>query len=154
MAAETTNEVIRILRYVWLTYIKPDIVKLYYSPVFGASLTSEGCIGTLTIFLLNLGIIPFYVPRRSSINWIRGDKFNSIFSDFFSQQLCFQENSNKDLKIENFYLEYMTKSGKSGQFKIEEPLRKSIFTDVDIENREVNQFLEDRIFFWIQWKHG
>lgn len=151
IAAQTSEEVIRILKYIWRLYLKPDLVKMSFHSAFGVGLPRPYTIGKLAICLLNLGIKPYYTaaPDMSEpFDTIDLDKPANVFSNGFRYRLSFPSRSPAPFKIENFHLEYREeRSADFERLKLPEISFKSIFSDVDIENRSVNLFPESRIYF-------
>lgn len=148
VSARTSDEVIRILNHIWRLYAKPDFIKMSYSPAFGATLSQERCIGKLAICLLNLGITPFYSPTVRVDDQIDARQFNTIFSRNFCSQLYLHHSKKSQFKIKSFYLEYSdTDNSGFDRLRNKIPSYKSIFTGIDIENKNVNYFLKSRIFF-------
>jgi hypothetical protein len=148
ISARTGDEVIRILKYIWRSYIKPDLVKLNYNSAFGANASHQGCMGKLPIFMLNLGIIPFYVPTPETVGTVDLESFSCVFSEPLCRLLWLRSPQEIDFKIENFYLEYRRRSDSNFEkLKVQVSYFKSIFADVDLENREVNNFMEHKVLF-------
>lgn len=147
----TGDEVVRILKHLWLSYVKPDLVKLTYHSAFGASLSMKRCIGRLPIFMLNLGITPLYASgglSTSPIPGIHSGQIGSLFSDALSRRLNFGNNQPSNLIPESVYIEYR-QCGDEDYTRLRLPERyiRSIFNGLNLENREVGRFMANRIFF-------
>lgn len=103
---QTSDETLRILKEVWESHPIPDALKLDNDSAFGANLNHRGCIGKVSIALLNLGVTPIYVAQRSP--WSNGsvEGFNSIFSKKYCNKLHFSDEEELSVKIKQFNLEY------------------------------------------------
>ncbi len=142
------DEVVRVLRYTWGRYRIPDFVKMPYNRAFGVNFGHDRCVGSLTLFLLNLGIIPFYVPVErnfENVDLFDGEK---IFSAEFSNRLAIGNKQCNGYKIESFYMEY---SGNQdifpGETKQKIKFPHSLLAEELIKNRNVKDFPNPFIYF-------
>lgn len=150
---QSLDDVSRVLKYIWHKFKRPDLVKMNYHSVFGAAPSQPGCIGMLTLYFLNLGIIPFYSPLPEGVGDIDLGGKNKVFSEIFCRKLDFTHADATALKIDNFHLEYRQKKDVgSRKIKIEEPPFGSVFNGIDLENRKVDHFVQDKILFNVEVK--
>lgn len=145
---QTCKEVIRILKDIWKTNPIPDVVKIDNDNAFGAHSTHDMCIGKLTLFLLNLGVMPLYIAPRSPWNNGENEGFNSVFSKKFWNRLQFTDEDEIDIKIKDFNIAYE----KYSKLISNNPVNKSPkfisdFADANYENRKVNKFKMNNIYF-------
>jgi hypothetical protein len=146
--SRTTDEVVKILKHTWSSYKKPDLVLLGYHRALGVNLSHRGCLGRLGLFFLNLGILPFYAPAPQSRIETGTVEWRSLLAAPFYRYLTVPGQKAADYRIESFYLECRKRGGGDGaRLKIGEPLLRSIFAKVDVDNKEVGRFGADRIFF-------
>jgi hypothetical protein len=149
--SQTGEEVLRVLSYIWHHFRKPDLLKMGYHPVFGASPSQPACIGKFTVNLLNSGIIPFYSPLPDDGVNIDLDPLANVFSEPFCRNLRIAGSNVDEMKIDNFYLEYRRRGGGDHrQLKIKDPDFRSAFAGVDLENRRVDRFLQNKILFRVK----
>lgn len=148
IASQTCDEVIRTLKYIWQTFLKPDLIKFNYNSTFGGNLSRERHLGRLAIFLLNLGITPLYTSLPETNGNIDLEEFGNTFSETFYRNLCRPFQQKNDLKIERFYLEYGSRTDPHGdELRNPFPSFRNAFKGTNLENRHVNRFQENRIFF-------
>ena len=145
---QTCKEVIRILKDIWKTNPIPDVVKVDNDNAFGAHSTHDMCIGKLTLFLLNLGVMPLYIAPRSPWNNGENEGFNSVFSKKFWNRLQFTDEDEIDIKIKDFNIAYE----KYSRLISNNPINKSPkfisdFIDINYENKNVNKFKTNNIYF-------
>jgi transposase len=144
----TSSEVIRQLKSLLRSYVRPDIVKMSYHPTFGVNIAQQSCVGDLTLFLLNLGIKPFYSIPWDTQLYVDTGWFERIFLNVFSTKVQFGPGKEDEVDIENLYLEYRKKwDPVSRDVETKNPLFINAFTDEELKNRHVGRFLESNIFF-------
>ena len=144
----TSSEVIKLLKSLLRSYVRPDIVKMSYHPAFGVNIAHQACIGDLTLFLLNLGIKPFYSIPWDTQLYVDAGWFERIFLNVFSTKIYFGPGRQEEVDIEGFYLEYRKKwDPVSRDIETKNPLFINAFTDEELKNRYINRFLESNIFF-------
>ncbi len=149
--SQTGEEVFRVLRYIWSHFKKPDLLKMSYQTVFGARPSQPGCIGMFTLNLLNLGIIPFYSPLPDDAFNLDLDPLGNVFSDPFCRKMGIAGSNMEEMKIDNFHLEYRKRrGGDHRQLKIKDPDFRSVFAGVDLENRRVDRFLQNKILYRVK----
>lgn len=155
----TWEEVIRVLQYVWRLYAKPDLLRMSFNPAFGGNLSPRRCLGKLPIFLLNMGVIPFYSSAPDLYPNMDLHKFSNVFSSQFGRLLNFQKGNNKELRVKNFYLEY----NKRSEQKLEKLLPKlslpgKVSGSIDLANKHIDHFRVNKIFFFrkvkSEWAEG
>lgn len=148
VSAQNCDEVMRILKYTFCNYVKPDLIKLNYNSAFGANLSRAKCIGRLPIFLLNSGIVPFYAQASCPDYGFDVGPIANVFTEPFSKLLSFPHKQDLEFKLENLYLEYRGKSDSSFlKLKVEEFSFQDVFSDDRLENRNVYRFLKGTIYF-------
>nr|CBH38481.1 hypothetical protein BSM_19580 [uncultured archaeon] len=132
------------------THPIPEILKIDNDSAFGANLPHERHIGKLAFFLLNLGVYPLYVAPRSPWNNGQVEGFNSVFSKKFWNKLQFSDEQEIDIKINDFNVAYE----KYSRLVSNNPERKEKdikyiddFKDANLENKCVEQFKADKIYF-------
>lgn len=145
---QTSREAIKILKEIWETNPIPDVVKVDNDNAFGAHSTHPMCIGKLTLFLLNIGVSPLYIAPRSPWNNGENEGFNSVFSKKFWNKLQFTDEDEVDIKINDFNIAYE----KYTKLISNNPLNKSPkfiseFLDINFENRNVDKFKVNNIYF-------
>ncbi len=148
ISGQTSNEVIRILKEIWKNNPIPDVVKIDNDNAFGAHSTHPMCIGKLTLFFLNIGIMPLYIAPRSPWNNGENEGFNSVFSKKFWNKLQFTDENEIDIKIKDFNIAYE----KYTKLISNNPLNKSPkfmndFSDINFENRKASRFKSNNIYF-------
>ncbi len=148
VSGQTSREVIRVLKTIWNNHAVPDLVIMNYAPAFGANLSQRRCIGKVTLFLLNLGIKPFYTSSERECRKKSEREGDRIFSDGFWRTLSSDGKHKKNIKIERFFLRYsgepdIHSTGKTAASSIP----KIVLKYWDIENRNIDQLPESRIYF-------
>jgi len=147
---QTTKETITALKEIWKTHPIPEILKIDNDSAFGANLSHAKYIGKLAFFLLNLGVYPLYIAPRSPWNNGQVEGFNSVFSKKFWNKLQFSDEQEIDIKIEDFNVAYEKYSRLvSNNLELKEKDIKHIddFKDVNLENKRVEHFKADKIYF-------
>lgn len=148
ISGQTADETIRILKRVWEDYYVPEVLKVDNDSAFGTHLSHERSIGKLTLMLLNLGVKPLYVAPRSPWNNGEVEGFNSIFSSKFWNRLNFENQTELDIKIKEFNVEYEKYSNLiSNNPEVKTRKKLSDFTDTDLENKTVSKFKCKEIYF-------
>lgn len=148
VSAMSCDEVVKVLKYTWTQYRMPDFVQMPYHSVFGANLVHERCIGNLALFLLNVGVVPVYVPVERDAENV--DLFNGegIFSHEFCDCLAMGSDRGSGLKIDSFYLEYRDSKGNSGQeIKLSKPAIERLKGEDFLKNRVVKNFPYPYLYF-------
>ena len=147
---QTAEETITALKKILKTHPIPEILKIDNDSAFGANLPHERHIGKLAFFLLNLGVYPLYVAPRSPWNNGQVEGFNSVFSKKFWNKLQFSDEQEIDIKIKDFNVAYE----KYSRLVSNNPERKEKdikyiddFKDANLENKCVEQFKADKIYF-------
>ncbi|MEA2052362.1 MAG: hypothetical protein U9O90_06025 [Euryarchaeota archaeon] len=147
---QTAEETITALKEILKTHPIPEILKIDNDSAFGANLPHERHIGKLAFFLLNLGVYPLYVAPRSPWNNGQVEGFNSVFSKKFWNKLQFSDEQEIDIKIKDFNVAYE----KYSRLVSNNPERKEKdikyiddFKDANLENKCVEQFKADKIYF-------
>ncbi len=143
----TCHEVKKILKSIMARYVRPDILKMSYHPVFGVNLPQKGFLGNLAFFLLNLGINPFYSIPRNIRDHAEVDWFKRTFSDTFFTHLHFGHKQVKELEVQNYYMEYRSKSDTLRDITTKNPYFINAFTEEDLKNRHVDHLLTNHVFF-------
>ena len=148
IGAQTSREVINILKEIWKNNPIPDVVKVDNDNAFGAHSTHPMCIGKLTLFLLNIGVMPLYIAPRSPWNNGENEGFNSVFSKKFWNKLQFTDENEIDIKIKDFNIAYE----KYTKLISNNPPNKSPrfirdFSNINFENINVNKFRSNNIYF-------
>jgi len=147
---QTTEETITALKEIWKMHPIPEILKIDNDSAFGGNLPHERHIGKLAFFLLNLGVYPLYIAPRSPWNNGQVEGFNSVFSKKFWNKLQFSDEQEIDIKIEGFNVAYEKYSRLvSNNPELKEKGIKHIddFKDVNLENKCVEHFRADKIYF-------
>lgn len=146
---QTSNETLRVFKDVWQSYPIPDAIKFDNDSAFGAHLSHKGCIGKVSIALLNLGVIPIYVAPRSPWNNGSVEGFNSIFSKKFWNKLNFSDEEDLSLKIKQFNLEYEKYTDLVGNnIAVESPVYLTgQEEDKALDNKKVQKFKANKIIF-------
>jgi hypothetical protein len=150
VSARTQEEVIRVLKYIWSTCRRPELVRLSDAPPFGAGLSNERCIGNLGLCLLNLGISPFYAPARLPRPGTGPGQLGDLFSEAFLGHLYFRVPGEAGFRLENFHLEYTRGKGDFGRLRLDSPFREAVFSDFHLTNRQVNRLSAQRVFFCVE----
>ncbi len=146
----STDEVIRILRHTWKDYEVPDILTMGNHAAFGTNTGNTRRIGELTFFLLNLGVIPLYLPPRMRFANLGPEKFNMAFSEKFLRCLDFKRGNGEGVEIDHFHLEYRKKQDDiPDKIKNRNPFFLNAFTDQDLKNRDCKGFRAKEIFFCV-----
>ena len=147
---QTAEETITALKKILKTHPIPEILKIDNDSAFGANLPHERHIGKLAFFLLNLGVYPLYVAPRSPGDNGQVEGFNSVFSKKFWNKLQFSDEQEIDIKIKDFNVAYE----KYSRLVSNNPERKEKdikyiddFKDANLENKCVEQFKADKIYF-------
>lgn len=141
------HEVKEKLKSIMTRYVRPDILRMSYHPVFGVNLSQSNCFGNLTFFLLNLGINPLYSVPKSIRCHREVDWFKRVFSDTFFTQLHFGHRQIKEIEVQNLYLEFRRKSDKPQDIRTKNPYFINAFTEEDLLNRHIDHFLTHHVFF-------
>ncbi len=147
---QTTEETITALKEIWKTHPIPEILKIDNDSAFGANLPHERYIGKLAFFLLNLGVYPLYIAPRSPWNNGQVEGFNSVFSKKFWNKLHFSDEQEIDVKIEGFnvaYEKYSRLVSNNPELKEKDIKYIDDFKDVNLENKCVERFKTDKIYF-------
>jgi hypothetical protein len=141
-------EVMRILKSILHRYVRPDIVKMSGHSAFGANVPQPASIGSLTFFLLNLGIKPFYstIELYGEPMWPR--RSGTIFSPAFLERLRFDDQERGEIEPGNFSLEYKETGLTDEHIKTKNPLFMKAFSEDDLANRQLSRFLATDIFFY------
>lgn len=148
IGGQTSKEAIRILKDVWKSNPFPDVVKIDNDNAFGAHSTHPMCIGKLTLFLLNIGIIPLYIAPRSPWNNGENEGFNSVFSKKFWNKLQFTDEEEIDIKIKDFNIAYEKYTKLiSNNPPQESPKFMKDLSGINFENRKVNKFMAHNVYF-------
>ncbi len=148
IGGQTTEECIKVLTELWQTYPMPDVLKVDNDSAFGANLSHKRCIGKMTLFLLNYGIIPIYVAPRSPWNNGNVEGFNSVFSRHFWNRLQFSNEQEIDINITRFNLEYEKYTMLTENNPADAPIKYiNNFNDVNIDNKFVSNFKVHKIYF-------
>jgi hypothetical protein len=148
VSAMSCDEVIKVLKYTWTQYRIPDFVQMPYHSIFGANLVHERCIGNLALFLLNIGVVPVYVPVERGAENV--DLFNGegIFSHEFCDCLAMGNDRRDGLKIDSFYLEYRNnKDGGGQEIKLRKPAIDRLKAEGFLKNRSVKNFPYPYLYF-------
>ena len=150
--ARSGDEVKKTMRYVWLRYVKPDVIRMNMHPAFGAGISRPRTLGAWTLALLNLGIVPFY-SSGSGLEPVELDRLDKMFCDSFTDRLQAGSDHFKGLCLRNFYMEYLDDRdrGKGERLKVSAPPSNRWPNGPDLENREVKRMAETRIFFLPAW---
>ena len=147
---QTTEETITALKEIWKTHPIPEILKIDNDSAFGANLPHERHLGKLAFFLLNLGVYPLYIAPRSPWNNGQVEGFNSVFSKKFWNKLQFSDEQEIDIKIEGFnvaYEKYSRLVSNNPELKEKDIKHIDDFKDVNLENKCVEHFKADKIYF-------
>lgn len=145
---QTSNEAIRILKEIWKNNPIPDVVKVDNDNAFGAHSTHPMCIGKLTFFLLNIGVMPLYIAPRSPWNNGENEGFNSVFSKKFWNKLQFTDEEEIDIKIKDFNIAYEKYTKLiSNNPPNKSPKYMGDFLNINFENRNVEKFKSNNIYF-------
>lgn len=148
VSGQSGKEAIRVLKKIWEEHPLPEVLKVDNDSAFGATLTHPLCIGKMTLFLLNLGVKPLYVAPRSPWNNGEVEGFNSVFSKKFWNKIRFTDEDEMDIEIKNFNVEYSKYSKLiNNNASLTNPVFIHDFKDVDLENKQVNKFRADSIYF-------
>lgn len=148
VAGQTAEEAVKFLKELWKTNPIPDVLKIDNDSAFGANLSHEMCLGRLSYFLLNLGVIPLYVAPRCP--WNNGDVegFNSVFSKKFWKHLRFTDEEEIDIKIKDFNVEYEKYSYLiNNNAEIKNPKYINDFENINFENKQIDKFKSYKIYF-------
>lgn len=148
VAGQTSCEVIRVLKNIWNRHALPDMVLMNYTSAFGANPSQPRYIGKVTLFLLNLGIKPFF----SSMERVAGQRSDregdKIFSAAFWRTLASDFEHLKNLKIEHFFLKYSSDPGSLSTGERETgSVPEIVLRYWDIGNRNIDRLRESRIYF-------
>lgn len=150
--ARSGDEVKKTMRYVWLRYVKPDVIRMNMHPAFGAGISRPRTLGSWTLALLNLGIVPFY-SSGSGLEPVELDRLDKMFCDSFTDRLQAGSDHFKGLCLSNFYMEYLDDRdrGRGERLKVSSPPTNRWANGPDLDNREVKRLAETRIFFLPAW---
>jgi transposase len=153
--ARSCDEVKKTMRYVWMRYIKPDVIRMNLHPAFGAGISHPRTLGAWPLALLNLGIVPFYSTGEGPAP-MEMDRLDNMFSKSFAHQLQAGSDLFKGMCIENFYMEYLDSRDrhKIDRLKVPSPPFNRWNNGADLENRDVNRMAETRVFFLSRWSGG
>lgn len=148
VAGQTSCEVIRVLKKIWKHHALPDLVLMNYTPAFGANLSQPRYIGKVPLFLLNLGIKPFYSSMERGVGQRSDRQGDQVFSAAFWNTLSSDDKYGKSLKIERFFLKYSSDphSLSAGEWEAGS-VPEIVLKYWDIDNRNIDQFGESRIYF-------
>jgi len=147
---QTTEETITALKEIWRTHPIPEILKIDNDSAFGGNLSHAKYIGKLAFFLLNLGVYPLYIAPRSPWNNGQVEGFNSVFSKKFWNKLQFSDEQEIDIKIKDFnvaYEKYSRLVSNNPELKEKDIKSTDDFKDVNLENKGVEHFKADKIYF-------
>jgi len=148
VSGQTAEEAINVLTELWKSNPIPDVLKVDNDAAFGGYLPIERCIGRLTLFLLNLGVIPLYIAPRSP--WNNGDVegFNSVFSKKFWNKLKFTDEDEINVKIKDFNVAYEKYSHLiDNNAEIKRPKYINDFDGIDFNNKQTDKFKVHKIYF-------
>ena len=150
--ARSCDEVKKIMRHVWMRYIKPDVIRMNIHPAFGVGLSQPRTLGAWAVSLLNLGIVPFYSAGGGSTP-MEMDRLDHMFSDSFTRRLLGGSDKFKGMCIENFYMEYLDgrHSHKVDGLKVPSQPFNRWANEAHLDNRDVRRMAETRIFFLPGW---
>jgi transposase len=151
----SSQEVIGVFKSIWRRYAVPDLAIMDNYPAFGTNLSHPGCIGRVTLFLLNIGIKPLYDVPGGPSGGMKAERVDQVLSDVFCRRLAFVKEKPVAVGIREFLLEYGG-TGTRGEgsmdipddpLKNRNPLFVDAFTESDLENRRVDFFMASEIFF-------
>jgi transposase len=149
----SSEELIKVFKQTWSQYVVPDVVIMSNHPSFGAHLTQDECLGNVTLFLLNIGIKPVYSSPEFFPNSHQGGKIEEVFSQSFIQKLYFDQCQSANLAIEKFQLVFRNSSNReSSDFANKNPFFMNVFTELDLKNRRISRFLENKVFFFEKFR--
>ena len=145
-----SEETITALKEILKTHPIPEILKIDNDSAFGTNPPQERHIGKLAFLLLNSGVYPLYVAPRSP--WYNGqvEGFNSGFSKKFWNKRQFNDEQEIDVKIKAFnvaYEKYSRLVSNNPELKEKDIKYIDDFKDVNLENKCVEQFKVDKIYF-------
>lgn len=148
ITGQTTEQTIKILKEIWKSNPISDVIKLDNDSAFGTNLLHDKSLGKLTLFFLNLGVVPVYIAPRTPWNNGENEGFNSVFSKKFWNRLQFTDEDEIDIKIKDFNVEYE----KYSRLISNNPKNSNIkyineFKDIDFENKHVKKFKSHVIHF-------
>lgn len=150
ISAFSAEEVQRVLTSIFRRYVRPDIVIMSYHSAFGAHLSHKGCIGSLTFFLLNVGILPLYSFLEGMLGRPCLPRPGHIFSEEFYRQLLCEDWKIGQIEVRDFYLEYSGRPGPlSEDIRTKNPFFMRAFTGEDLKNIYVDRFLGSVVFFYV-----
>jgi hypothetical protein len=150
ISAFSAQEVQRVLTAIFRRYVRPDIVIMSYHAAFGAHLSHQGCVGSLTVFLLNVGILPLYSFLEGMSGRSGLPRPGRIFSEEFSRQLLCDDWKIGPVELRDFYLEYSGRPGPlSEDIRTKNPFFMRAFTQEDLKNIQAGRFLGSLVFFCV-----
>lgn len=144
----SATEVMRILKQILGKYMRPDIMEMGYHSAFGANLPGQACIGSLTLFLLNLGIKPVYSVKSTLGKQGEYKRTKQVFSSEFMSRLSLGDKRRREFEVEDFFLVYKKPGLQSHDIETRNPFFVKAFTHEDLNNKRVDRFLETDIFFF------
>lgn len=148
ITGQTAEQTIKSLKELWKEHPIPDVVKVDNDMAFGANLSLPKCIGSLTFFLLNLGICPLYIAPRSPWNNGHVEGFNSVFSKKFWNKLQFTDENEVDIKIKDFNMAYEKYSKLiHNNPKSDNPRYIDNLKDIKLDNKNIQKFKANKIYF-------
>jgi transposase len=152
----SSQEVIGVFKSIWRRYAVPDLAIMDNYPAFGTNLSHPGCIGRVTLFLLNIGIKPLYDLPKNPSGGMKAERVDNVFSDGFCRKLAFVKEKPMAVGIRELLLEYAGTGARgegnmdipADRLKNRNPLFVDAFTGSDLENRRVDFFMASEIFFY------
>ena len=145
----SSREVIRSLQSVWQRYCVPDVAAMGLHAAFGANQPKERCIGNVALFLLNLGVKPFYSPLNSGSTSLNSGGNGAIFSEKFNHFLQLLAEPTGPLRIRDLALEFSNGNHVDiGLLKNRAKLFFSLREEAEWRNREVERLREQQMLFF------
>lgn len=145
----TSQEVIRSLQSVWQRYCVPDVAAMGLHAAFGATQPKERCIGNVALFLLNLGVKPFYSPLNGGFTSVNRGGNGAIFSEKFNHLLQLLAEPAGPLRIRDLALEFSTAGQVDiGLLRNRAKLFFSLREEDEWRNRVVERLREQQMVFF------